>query len=109
MAELTLSDANFAAEVEQEQAKPVLVDFWAAWCGPCRIQGPIVEEIAKEFDGKAKVGKLEVDENPSVAQKYGIMSIPTVILFKNGQRVWQGVGVQSKEALAEELNKVLGS
>ncbi len=107
MAELTFSDANFATEVEHETAKPVLVDFWAAWCGPCRIQGPIIEELAKEIGDKAKVGKLEVDENPMTAQKFGIMSIPTVILFKNGQRVWQGVGVQSKEALLEEINKAL--
>lgn len=108
MAELTFTDANFAQEVETETAKPVLVDFWAAWCGPCRIQGPIVEEIAKEFDGKAKVGKLEVDESPAIAQKYGVMSIPTTILFKNGKMIWQGVGVQQKETIAAELTKALG-
>ncbi|USN53535.1 MAG: thioredoxin [Candidatus Nomurabacteria bacterium] len=107
MAEHTFSDANFATEVEQESSMPVLVDFWAPWCGPCRIQGPIIEEIAKEFEGKVKVGKLEVDENPMSAQKYNVLSIPTVALYKNGQIVWQGVGVQSKEKLAEELQSAL--
>lgn len=108
MAEHIFSDATFASEVEQETSMPVLVDFWAPWCGPCRIQGPIIEEIAKEFEGKVKVGKLEVDENPQSAQKYGVLSIPTVILYKDGQIVWQGVGVQSKEKLTEELQSALG-
>jgi len=108
MAELTLTDDIFAKEVEEEKSQPVLVDFWAPWCGPCRVQGPIIEEITKDFAGKAKVGKLEVDENPTFAQKYGIMSIPTVILFKEGKIIWQASGVQSKEKITEELNKAIG-
>ena len=87
--------------------KPVLVDFWAVWCGPCQVQGPIVEEVAAAMDGKAKVGKLNVDENPSVAQQYGIMSIPTLMIFKSGTVVKQFIGVQSKEVLLGELNKLI--
>lgn len=104
MSEITLTDQNFEQEVEKSSGA-VLVDFWAEWCGPCKMQGPIVEEVAKEFAGKAKVGKLEVDQNPNMAQKYGIMSIPTLAIFKGGKIVWQGIGLQQKGALAEQLNK----
>jgi len=83
------------------------VDFWAVWCGPCQMQGPIVEEVAKEMEAKAKVGKVNVDENPESAGKYGVMSIPTLIIFKGGQPVKQMVGVQSKDILISELNKLL--
>lgn len=106
MAEITITDANFAEAVEKAAA-PVLIDFWAVWCGPCQMQGPIVEEVAKQMDGKAVVGKLNVDENPQTAQKFGIMSIPTLIIFKGGQPVKQFVGVQSKDTLVSELNKFL--
>lgn len=103
MSEVDFSDANFQSEALDEKDMPVLVDFWAEWCGPCRIQGPIIEEIAKEFAGKAKVGKLNVDLNPQTAQKFNVMSIPTMILFKGGQIVWQAVGVQQKQVIIKEL------
>ena len=106
MADMTITDANFDAEVLQATV-PVLVDFWAVWCNPCQMQGPIVEDVAKEMAGKAKVGKLNVDENPQVAQKYSVMSIPTLMVFKNGTIVKQFIGVQSKEALVGELNKLI--
>jgi thioredoxin 1 len=106
MADVTITDANFDTEVLQN-SKPVLVDFWAVWCGPCQTQEPIVEEVAKVMDGKAKIGKLNVDENPSVSQKFGIMSIPTLMIFKNGAVVKQFIGVQSKETLLGELNKLI--
>jgi thioredoxin 1 len=82
----------------------ILVDFWAEWCGPCKAQDPILEEVAKELNGKALVGKVNVDDNRTLASKYGIMNIPTMILFKNGQKVHQFVGVQSKEKI---INAVL--
>ena len=100
----TLADADFQEKVLKND-KPVLVDFWAEWCGPCRMQGPIVDEVAEELKDKAVIGKLNVDQNPQTAQTYGIMSIPTIMVFKGGQPVKQFVGVQSKEALVEELNK----
>lgn len=106
MADVVVTDANFDKEVLKSD-KPVLVDFWAVWCGPCIVQGPIVEEVAKQLAGKARVGKLNVDENPGVAQKYGIMSIPTLMVFKNGTVVKQFIGVQSKETLLGELNKLI--
>jgi len=106
MSEVTLTDQNFSTEVLQSQ-EPVLVDFWAPWCGPCRIVGPIVEEIAQEFTGKVKVGKLNVDENSATAQKYGVMSIPTLAIFKKGEVVDQLIGAHPKEAIAEHLEKVL--
>ncbi|MBI5620517.1 thioredoxin [Candidatus Gottesmanbacteria bacterium] len=106
MADVTITDGNFDSEVLKAK-EPVLVDFWAVWCGPCQMQGPIVEEVAKTMAGKAKVGKLNVDENPQVAQKYGIMSIPTLMVFKNGMVVKQFIGVQSKETLVGELNKLI--
>ncbi|PIR92554.1 thioredoxin [Candidatus Falkowbacteria bacterium CG10_big_fil_rev_8_21_14_0_10_44_15] len=102
MSEIILTDASFEQEVLQAK-EPVLVDFWAPWCGPCRIQGPIVEELARELSGKAKVAKLNVDENQGTAEKYGVMSIPTIIIFKNGQIVEQLIGVQNKETLADKL------
>ncbi|MBI5614383.1 thioredoxin [Candidatus Gottesmanbacteria bacterium] len=106
MADIILTDANFDTEV-LKSTKPVLVDFWAVWCGPCRVLGPIVEEVAKDIEGKAVIGKVNVDENPTVSQKYGIMSIPTIMIFKGGQVVKQFIGVQSKEVLVSELKKLM--
>ncbi|HVA96152.1 MAG TPA: thioredoxin [Candidatus Acidoferrales bacterium] len=99
-----LTDTNFAEEVEKA-TQPVLVDFWAGWCGPCIMQGPIIDEVAKEFVGKVKVGKLEVDENPQIAQRFGIMSIPTLAIFKDGKVAHTMVGLQSKDALKAMLKK----
>lgn len=106
MADVTFTDQNFEHDVLKSD-KPVLVDFWAEWCGPCRMQGPIIEEVAKDFSGKAVIGKLNVDENMKSAQQYGVMSIPTLMIFKGGQMVKQYVGVQSKETLTAELNKLV--
>lgn len=100
------TDQNFDQEVIKN-SKSVLVDFWAPWCGPCQIMGPIIDELAKEMDGKAVVGKLDVDENPETAQKYGIMSIPSLKIFKDGKIVKEFVGVQAKETLKEELEKLI--
>jgi len=86
MSVMHFTDANFKAEV-LESATPVVVDFWATWCGPCRMVAPVVEEIAKEYAGRVKVGKVDVDENSRVASDFGIMSIPTIMIFKNG-RLW---------------------
>jgi thioredoxin 1 len=107
MQEVEFTDANFQSEALDEKSKPVLVDFWASWCGPCKMQAPIIEEIAKEYDGKAKVGKLEVDLNPQTAQSFQIMSIPTLAIFKDGKMVWQAVGLQSKAAIESELKSHL--
>lgn len=103
---VTLTDDSFEEEVLKSD-QPVLVDFWAEWCGPCKMQAPIINEISQEYEGKAKVGKLEVDENPATAQKYGIMSIPTLAIFKNGEIVWQVAGVQQKEMLAQQLESTM--
>ncbi len=106
MADVKLTDQNFDAEVLKSDI-PVLVDFWAVWCGPCQTQGPIIEEIAASFAGKAKVGKVNVDENPQTAGKYGIMSIPTIMIFKGGNVVKQMIGLQSKDMIVSELNKLV--
>lgn len=103
--EMQFTDQNFEAEVLKSD-KPVLVDFWAVWCGPCQMMGPIIEELAEEVKGKYKVGKMNVDENRETAAKFGIMSIPTLIIFKDGKAVKQLVGVQAKENLKEELGKI---
>jgi len=103
---VNVTDQNFEGEVLQS-GLPVLVDFWASWCQPCLMMGPIVEEIAKEMEGKIKVAKVNVDENQSLAREYGIMSIPALFLFKNGQVVKQWVGVRSKEELKEEIAELL--
>ena len=104
--EITFTDANFDNEVLQSTV-PVLVDFWAEWCGPCRMLAPIIDELAREFIGKAKIGKVNVDQNQTIAERYGIRSIPTLILFKNGTIVEQIVGSQTKEALKGKLTKAL--
>lgn len=103
---MDVTDQSFETEVIKSD-KPVLVDFWAVWCGPCQVQGPIVQEVATAMGDKAKVVKLNVDENPMNAQKFGIMSIPTLLIFKGGNVVKQFVGVTSKDVLIGELNKVI--
>lgn len=99
------TDKNFDQEVLQAEAL-VLVDFWAPWCGPCQIMGPILEELSAEVSVTAKIGKLNVDDNPETASKYGIMSIPTIKIFKGGKIVKEFVGVQQKDALKAELAKL---
>jgi len=100
-----LTDENFKKEV-LEANLPVLVDFWAPWCGPCQTAGPVIEELAKEHEGKIKVGKLNVDENPQIGQKYGILSIPTVIIFKNGEEVKRQVGFVGKEGYINLISNI---
>lgn len=104
MAVLKLTKDNFDAEVLNSEL-PVLVDFWAEWCGPCRMFSPIVDEFAEENQGKVKVGKVNVDEEPDLAGRYGVMSIPTAILFKNGEIASTLVGLQQKESLEELINQ----
>lgn len=101
MAALKFTTDNFDEEVLKSD-KPVLVDFWATWCAPCRMQGPIIEELADERSD-IKVGKLDVDENPEIAQKYGVMSIPTLLVIENGEVVHQMVGVQTKQQISDFL------
>jgi len=97
---------NFQAEVINSDV-PVLVDFWAPWCGPCKMIGPVIEELAADYDGKVKIGKVNVDDNQQLAGQFGIRGIPTVMLFKNGQAVDSFVGLQQKGDLAAALDKVL--
>lgn len=108
MADVVLTDQNFADEVEKA-TMPVLVDFWAEWCGPCKIVGPIVEELAKEYEGKLKVGKMDVDQNQQVSGKYGIMSIPTLMFFKDGKVVKSIIGAQAKDTLKKAIDEVLSA
>lgn len=100
------TDANFKEKV-LEKSGVALVDFWAEWCGPCRMIAPIVEELAKEYDGKVLVGKLDVDTNPEVAMKYGIRSIPTILILKDGEVVQKQIGVTTKQNLAEKIESAL--
>ena len=103
---LEITDANFE-EVVLKSDKPVLVDFWAEWSGPCRMVGPVVEELAKEYDGKAVICKINVDHNPNVGMKYGIRNIPTLLFFKNGQMVDRQVGAAQKSVLEGKLKAQL--
>ena len=106
MAASQVTDSSFKQEVLESQL-PVLVDFWAPWCGPCRMVAPVVDEISEQYDGQVKVVKLNTDENPSIASQYGIRSIPTLMIFKDGQRVDMVVGAVPKTTLANTLEKYL--
>lgn len=103
---LAITDATFD-EVVLQSDKPVMVDFWAAWCGPCRMVGPIIDEISEEFAGKAVIGKVDVDANQEFAAKYGVRNIPTVLVFQNGEVVGRQVGVSPKQAYVDSLNALL--
>lgn len=101
-----VTDANFE-ELVSNSDKPVLVDFWAPWCGPCKMVGPIVEELSNDYEGKAFVGKINVDENPEVSAKFGVRNIPTLLFIKNGEVVDKQVGAATKKALSEKLEAIL--
>lgn len=103
---ITLTDANFSEEVLNSDV-PVLVDFWATWCGPCRMIAPIIEELAGEYEGRAKIGKVDVDNNSRVAAQFGIRSIPTLLFFKDGEVVAQQIGASPKRVLAEKLEALV--
>lgn len=107
MSVVHLTDENFKKEV-LESKSPFLVDFWATWCGPCRKVGPVVEELAQEFKGKIKIGKLNIDDGPKIASAYGVMSIPTLMFFKDGKIIEQIVGAMSKLDLKTKIEEHLG-
>jgi thioredoxin 1 len=104
---IEITDANFDQEVLKSD-KPVLIDFWAVWCGPCKMVAPVVEEIASEYDGKLKVGKIDVDSNPEVSMKFGIRSIPTLMVFKGGKVVEQIIGAVPKRNLVDKVVPHIG-
>ena len=106
MSEVILNDGNFTEEVENASGV-VLVDFSAKWCGPCKMLAPVVEELAEEYDGECKICALDVDQNPNMSQKYGVQSIPTIIIFKDGEIIDTSLGFRGKDALKEQLDKAL--
>lgn len=106
MSDVNFTDQDFKTDV-LESKMPVIVDFWAPWCGPCRIVSPVIDELAKEYEGKVKVGKMNVDENSQTAGQYGVMSIPSIVFFKNGQPVKTMVGAQGKDNYKQEIEQVL--
>lgn len=106
MAEIQLTDDTFEKDVVQS-AEPVLVDFWAPWCGPCRMLAPVIEELAKEYTGKVRVGKINTDEHPNAASRYKISAIPTLLFFKGGKVVEQLVGVHSKAEIKKQLDALV--
>ena len=101
-----ITDQNFA-ELVQNSEKPVMIDFWAEWCGPCRMVGPIVDEIANDYEGKAVVGKVNVDENPEISSRFGIRNIPTIIFLKGGEIKDKSVGIVPKNVLTEKMDALL--
>ena len=103
---LEITDSNFEETVLKSD-KPVLVDFWAAWCGPCRMVGPIIDELSEEYEGKAVVGKVDIDSNQQYAAQFGVRNIPTVLIFKNGELVDRKVGVSSKNDYAQALDSLI--
>lgn len=103
---IELTDQNFADEVERAK-EPVFVDFWAPWCGPCQMAGPVIDELAQEYKGKIKIGKINIDENKAMAEKYRVMSIPTVIIFKAGKEVQRQTGFPGKEGYKKLIEEVI--
>ncbi len=101
---LTLTNSNFESEVKKPGA-PILVDFWAEWCGPCRMVAPVLEKLAEDYDGKVRIGKVNVDDESGLAARYGIQSIPTLLLFKNGKVVEQFIGATSRDVLVKMIDK----
>lgn len=108
MADITFTDQNFDSEVLQS-SMPVLVDFWAPWCMPCRVVSPVIEELGLEYSGKLKVGKLNVDESPKTAGVYGVMSIPSILIFRNGKLVKTMIGAQGKDSFKKGIEEVLSA
>lgn len=104
--ELKITESNFSEEVLNSDI-PVLVDFYADWCGPCKMMAPVIAQLAESFEGKCKVGKCNIDDNMSLAQKYRVMSVPTIIIFKGGEAVTTSIGVVSKNELESKINGVL--
>ena len=103
---LEITDSNFEETVLKSD-KPVMVDFWAAWCGPCRMVGPVIDELSEEYEGKAVVGKVDIDSNQQYAAQFGVRNIPTVLVFKNGELVDRKVGVSSKNDYAQALDNLI--
>lgn len=103
---MKFTDGNFEQEVLKAD-QLAIVDFYADWCGPCKMLGPVIEQLADEYEGKVKIGKLNVDESPAIAQKYGVMTIPTVLFFKNGEVVHKHIGLEKKEVFEEKMKELM--